>query len=565
MSNAWRNLIISSLICHLVGFGIVLLNSVFAFSSLDVIGEFYWAWVFGRTWEVYLGLLPVSQAWAVMIVFALIVPMGATSSGGTSFERFGSSIIVLLVFAMIFAIVYLVGFPNAVRRVDEIEFTSMMAQSRRDAADLAIQEQDYTRAVAELEQYAALAGSNGALEEELRELREQVRADSARAEAERADAENAAVITASASELLDRAVASQNARDFSTAHYLATLARALEPENDEAARLAAEALSRLQTVGPSSEEEEEAALFARKQSAKAALTRLDYVSAYYEFASIIEDYPFDVDAQRYFVTAQESVASQTVFYDEVSAAMALPGLSDLAFVNRATAEVVELISIGKIVQTQDGIYVEDVEVFAITPEGRVLTQIVAEFGQLLDGRLILNVISRGSDRNDRRPQYLAGQVDAITEGIIQLTPNANELFLLASVSQDPASASTTALSQTTSTLERFGLLSEPVELEFLQRVATPFMFVVFSIFALGFSWRYRSRYLSLPPIATLVLIPIAPLAIAPAYLGFVHAQRLLLATLLLPLGFGSTLIVLIVLEALLLLLTLTYVALGSRD
>lgn len=565
MSNAWRNLILSSLICHLVAFGIVLLNSVFAFSTLEVISQFYWEWVLARTWRFYLTLLPVSQAWAVMIVFGLIVPMGATSTGGTSFERFGSSIIVLLVFAMIFAVVYLIGFPASVRAGDEIEFTSSMAQTRRDAAEREASQQNYSRAVAELEQYVALVGSSDELEEELRDLRELARVDAARVADVTADSDSVASRTATASELIDRAVAAQNEGDYSTAHYMATLARALEPENDEAARLAAESLSRLQEIRSTGEQDEDAVLFARKQSAKAALTRLDYVTAYYEFAAIVEDHPFDVDAQRYLVTAQESVASQTVFYDEVSSAMTLPGSSDLAFVNRSSAEEIELISIGKIVRTPDGIYVEDVEVIEITPEGRVRAHLVAEYGQLLDGRLILNVISRGASRNDRRPLYIAGQADAITEGIIPVTPDANELFLIASVSQDPASASTTALSRTVTTLDRFGLLSEPVELEFLQRVATPFMFVVFSLFALGFTWRYRSRYLSLPPVPTLIVVPLAPLIIAPAYLGFVHGHRLLLASLLLPLGFATTLAILVVVQALLLLLTLTYVALGSSD
>jgi hypothetical protein len=557
--------VISSLICHLVGFGIVLLMSVFAWTSLTVIPELRWAWIMARTWQQFLTMLPVTQAWAVLLVFGWIVPMSSTTTLGTSFERFGGSIVVILVFAIVFAVVYLVGFSAAVGRVNTLEFTSSTAQGRLEAARRARSEQNYGRAIAEFEQYVALVGSTEQIEADLRELRERVRADEARAQVQSQAGEFESATAASPGELLDRAAAAMNASDFSTAHYMATLARALDPTNDEAARIAAEALARLESIGPTGDQAEDADLFNRKQSAKAALTRLDFVSAYYEFASIAADYPLDVDAQRYLEAARDSVAGQTVFYEDVTNALALPGSTDLAFVSRSTPELIEFVSIGKLVRTADGVYAGMIEVFRISPDGRVLMHFVSEYGQLLDGRLIMNVISRGTERNERRPQYFVGQTDALVEGIFPIEPDANELFLLASVSRDPASASTTALSQTVSALDNYGLLSEPVELEFLQRIATPFAFVIFSLFVMGFAWRYRSRYLSMPPIPTLLLVPLAPLVILPVYLAFLYGQRLILGALLLSSGFMATLIALVIVEGLLLLFTLMYVALGSRE
>lgn len=564
MSNAWRQLVASSIICYVIGFGIVLLSSVFAYSSLTVLPEFQWAWIMARSWEEYLELLPVAQAWAVVLVFGLIVPMGATSTSGTSFERFGSSIVVVLVFAVIFAVVYLVGFPAAVSRVETLEFTTDLARQLRDKADDAISQQDYSRAIADLEQYAALVGSSESVDEELRDLRETVR-DERQAPDEAPTVSDELGRASSARELIDRAVAARTEGDYSTAHYMAVLALALAPQNDEATRIAAEALARLEALTQTEEETAEGTLFRRKQDAKAALTRQDYVSAYYQFAQLVEDSPQDLDARRYLVLAQESVSELTVFYDEVTDALALPGAPDLAFVNQETTDYAEVISIGKLVQTPDGVYAQDVELIQVEPDGGRRIHLVSDYGQILDDTLILNVISRGAERNDRRPRYISGQTDAITEGIVSLVPDTDELFLLAAVSRDPASASITALSRTITALESYGLLPEPIRLEFLQRLVTPFAFVIISLFSLGFAWRFRSRYLSLPPVPTLVLVPTAPLLILPAYLALLFAQRLMLGTLLLAVGFGPTLALLIAIQGVLLLLTLMYVALGSRE
>jgi hypothetical protein len=97
------------------------------------------------------------------------------------------------------------------------------------------------------------------------------------------------------------------------------------------------------------------------------------------------------------------------------------------------------------------------------------------------------------------------------------------------------------------------------------RLVTPFSFLLVSLLMIGFGWRFRSRYLHLPPIPTLILIPAAPLFILPVYYALQYSQRILLSTILLSIGVVATLVLMIVLQAILLLLALSYVALGSRE
>ena len=564
MAETWKKLLASSIICHAFAFGVFLLVSIFSFTTQTVIAEFQWDWIMARTWSEFLRLLPVSQGWATLLVFGWVLPMGSGTRGGSSFDRFGRSIALLLVLTLGFAVAHLTAYPAAASRVHSLEFTSTLATQLRTRAREAEADQNYTRALSELNQYMLLVGESEEVEQLLIELRDQARADEVRLDITREEGRFQVPEGASAAELVDRAVAAMGREDYSTAHYMATLAQSLEPQNEEAALLAAQALERLEGLAPDDEESEEARLFERKQMAKAALTRQDYVEAYYRFVSLADDYPRDVDVRRYLEAAREQVASLAVFRDEVEAALALPGMPDVAFVNRAGADSVELMVIGKLVRTGRGVYAQQLELVEIAPDGRLLRHITSDYGKLEEGHFLLTVLDRDASAGRVRPTVHAGSPGAVTDGILEVGPTPEELWLIASVSRDPDTAGISALSRTIASQEGYGLLAEPVELQFLMRLVTPFTFLILSLFLMGFAWRYRSRYLHLPPIPTLVIVPLAPLFILPAYLVLQFAQRVVTSVVLLGVGFSVSIVLLVVLQAGLLVLSLSYVALSSR-
>lgn len=565
MADGWRKLLASSVICHAVGFGILLLVSVFSFTTKTVLPEFQWSWIMARTWSEFLRLAPVGQGWATVLVFGWIIPMGSATAGGTSFDRFGRSIGLLLVLTLGFAAAFLVGYPSAASRVETLEFTTTLATSLRSSADEARENQNYTKALSDLNQYLVLVGRSEEVEEILIDVREEARADAVRVEAEQEARTRQVPESATVDELLDRAIAAMGDEEYSTAHYMATLARALEPDSDEAARITAESLARLDTLAPSDRESAEYELFRAKQEAKAALTRQDYVDAYYRLIVLAREHPRDVDVRRYLAAAEEQVESIAVFRDEVEAALEMPGAPDVVFVNRAGVETTELVAIGKLVRTTGGIYGQRIELFRVEADGTIALHVTSEYGKLIGENFVVNVVDRDIPALSLRPVVHVGSPDTTTENLITIVPTAEELWLLAAVSRNPATANISALSRTIRTLDSFGLLPQPVEVEFLMRLVTPFSFLILSLILMGFAWRYRSRYLHLPPVPTLVVVPVVPLFILPVYLTLQFAQRILVSTILLSVSVTVTAILIVVLQALLLLLALGYVALGTRE
>lgn len=565
MADSWKKLLPVSVLCHAVAFGFLLLVSVFSFSTRTVLAELQWHWIIARTWADFYRLAPAVQGWAVLLVFAWIIPMSSASAAGSSFDRFGRSIMVLLVITLVFSVGYLVGYPSAVARVESLELTTTIASRLRDSAEAARMERDYRRAEELLNQYLALVVSSEEVEAMLIEVREQARLQPVAETLEEVPRELRVPARATAAELVDRAVAAMSRSDYSTAHYMASLAQALEPNNDDAARIGAQSLELLASLAPDERESEAGRLFWRKQRAREAFTRQDYVDAYYQFAALAEEYPRDPDVVRYLRAAEEQVAELTVFRDEMEDALRLPGTPGLVFVNRFDEQSVELVAIDKIVVVGTGLYAQQIEWIEVDREGRVLKHASSPYGKQAAGHFILNVIDRGANPRVTRPIVLTGEPGAVTDGLLAVRPAADELVLLADVSRRPDAANIAALSRTISAAEEYGMVSEPIELEFLIRVVVPFSFLVLSLALMGFGWRYRSRYLHLPPLPTLLLVPLIPFLLVPISLGLVYAQRIVLAAFLLAVGFGGALLLMIFLQAVLLFASLSYLALGARE
>ena len=563
MAESWRKLLWLSVLCHAVGFGFLLLVSVFSFSTRTVLSEFQWAWITTRTWADFLPLVPVFQGWAVLLTFAWIVPLSTTRDSGASFERFAGSIIVLLVLTLVYAVAYLAVLPSMVARLEAMERTTTVAGRLRASADAARRERDYPRAVADLNAYLALVGRSDEVEQLLITMREQAGIRELPPAEETEQAPWGMPERATAAELLDRADAALGRSDYSTAHYMATLAQTLEPRNDEAARLATQALAGIESLAPDDRESEAARLYWAKHEAKGALTRQEYVEAYVLFATLAERHPRDTDVRRYLQTARDQVGSMAVFRDEAEAALGAPGATDLVFVDRVGPDSVHLVAIGRLVPGPAGLYAQAIESIEVDASGRVVRHVSGEYGRYADGYFLLNVVSRESGIQVR-PTVLTGDEDAVTSGVLAVQPSADELWLLASVSRNPEAADIASLSRSAATAASHGLIAEPVRMELLMRLSAPFTFLSLSLLLVGFGWRYRSRYLHLPPVVTLLVIPALPFLLAPIHLGFQYAQRIAVAASLLALGLAGALVLTVALQALLLFLSLTYLALGSR-
>jgi hypothetical protein len=562
MTDAWRKLFASSVICYAAAFALVLLWSVQAFSLELAVAEFQWSWIMARTWEQFLAFAPIAQAWAVLITFGLVIPIQSNGPAGTSFERFGSSIATVLVLAIAFTLAYGFAHPTVVSRRENMETASAIARELWESAQEARSLQDYEKALSEMEQYVGLVGESEEAQEFLIDVREEVRTDAARL-GDAAPVPREEPGAATVDELVMRARAAREDEDFSTAHYMATLALQLDAGNDEAARIAAESLDRLADLRPDESESEASELFTRKLAAKALLSKP--VDAYYEFSRLADEYPRDPDVARYLAIAAEGVSRQGVFRDEAQEVLSLPGAGPFVFLNRSSDESRELISIGKLVRVNSGLYAHQVEVIEFSPAGQVLLHRGSDYGKIVGETLVMTVLDSSGERRPADLGEYQGLAHSDTAGLVTLGPTPEELWLLAVASADPAGASVVDLFRTNRDLVQFGLIPDPARAELLRRLSLPFTFLIMSFFTMGFAWRYRSRYLTRPPIPTLILVPLAPLVLMPLYLLLRYAHRILFSALLLWTGFGLAVAVLIAVEAALLLVSLMYLALSSRE
>lgn len=566
MSDSWRKLIISTIVCFALSFGLVLLSSIFGFTLEQTLADFQWDWIMAQTWSEFLEIVPIAQAWAVLITFSLVIPMRTGGRAGTSFERFGSSIITLLIFTLIFTAAYGATRPQAVRTREDLDFSTAVARSLMDAGVRAMDEQDYEHALQDFTQYVVIVGNDEAVRDRMREARREAGLDAANTRPEgggvrRGDRGE----PGDWRELTERARLAMENEDYSTAYYLATLALTLEPESDEAARIAAESLNRLGAVVPDEEETEAAALFRAKQAAREATNRGDVIDAYYQWVALNRDHPGDADISRHLAQATEKVQSLSAFLDDVVRALSMPGTGSFAFVNSSDETTREIVSVGKLVRVPTGVYARNVEVMRFNLDGELLYHLSSDYAKLVDGSFVFTVVDPDSPAGILRPTVHHGTPALETESILPIAVTAEDLWLIGVASATPAAASVTDLVRTTRSLSRFGLVTEPVESEVLFRLALPFISLMFSILVMGFSWRYRSRYLARPPLSTWIVVLLAPLVLIPVYLGFQYAHRILFSALLLWTSLGTAIGGLVVVEGILLTISLMYLALSTRE
>jgi len=564
MGDAWRKLIASTLICLVVAFGLVFLASTFDYTAKAAIIEFRMKWTVAKAWADFLTFVPVAVAWAVLITFSLAVPLRSSRLIGTSFEKFGSSIVVLVILTAMFSIAFGIAHPRAVSARQAIEYDSVTAQFLRDSETKASAEGNYEKALADLTRYAQIVGESDETAETLSQYRLRVTQDRARIEADQAMAREA-VEPANAREFADRASAALEDEDYSSAHYLATIARSLDPDDEEAARIAAEALQRLEAAAPDDDERADAALFQSILAAKKAMDNGEVVTAYRLFRDLDEQHPGNADITRYFAEVSRAVRELAVFNDELEPVATTIGTASFSFVNRVTEEYTEIVSIGKLVRLNTGTYAQDVEMIRFDSSGRERFHETSDYGKLHGQAMILTISDRTDPGATRTPTILNGRLPLEEEGLLSLTPTPDELWLVGVASSDPASATIPDLVRIARTADQFGLLPEPIRAELLHRLTLPFLFLILNIVAMAFSWRYRSRYLASPPVVTYLLIPTAPLVLVPAYLLLDYGHRLLFSSLLLWSGFTVSMITLFAVEAVLLGASLTYLALSARE
>jgi hypothetical protein len=120
-----------------------------------------------------------------------------------------------------------------------------------------------------------------------------------------------------------------------------------------------------------------------------------------------------------------------------------------------------------------------------------------------------------------------------------------------------------ALWQVRSQISSYGYLEAFISGEILRRLLLPFSFLVLCLLSVAIGWRFQARFFAQPHWILFVFMPLFPIAAILLTALYLHAQRILLAFVLLRFGFSISLIVFLVLQALLLMISMIALA-GQR-
>jgi hypothetical protein len=318
---------------------------------------------------------------------------------------------------------------------------------------------------------------------------------------------------------------------------------------------------------------EEKRLHERKREGYEYFINDEFFKAYQVFRELQDMYPQDADVISYLNKSEEQLSRETYFLDEAEQIDTLPGATELLFVNYRDEEEREIVFIGKLAGIESGIFCKDIEVLRFNAQG-LLYHYYAQYGKLRDGTLNLHGVDRlTSDRNaaprEAVPRYLSGATRLRRERLpymLSIEPALEQLPTLKGGRTASASAETLgffALWQARRQIGSYGYLDSYISAEILRRLLLPFSFLVLCLLSVAVGWRFQARFSARPHWVILVFMPLFPIVAIFLTALYLHAQRILLAFVLLRLGFSISLIVFLVLQGLLLLITMIILA-GQR-
>jgi len=383
------------------------------------------------------------------------------------------------------------------------------------------------------------------------------------------------------SELLAEARRYFDREEWFSAHYYAQLAASVSAKDQaaikqEAERLLARAWEKIRDPGISKDEKEELALFEAVRSGYEMLQREEFLAAYYHFLELRKKNPQDLQVVKLFDRSREEVAQVAYSLPEAERTEPLPGIRELLFVNSREGEEREIVSIGKMVQSEAGTFFKEVEVLRFSPRG-VDVHFLSPYGKLhrlSDGKakILLRGIGPEGVKRESIPIYLLGisrKTRPEERYILDLAPRPEELAALrapgASSSGWLGSVGLDALWSMREKLEPYGHLQSALSLELLMRLLLPFAFLNLSLLAVVLGWAYRFGSPQRPPALAWVAIPVFPVAGALLTGLYLRVHRVLASFALLAWGITPALIALAVLQGAILAVMLVLLAGQASD
>lgn len=526
MRSVTRTVVITLLITYLVTYLGLLFISMFQFPTSTVLSRYFWPWVASNAVIQFFDALIPIQCAGLLLAYSLFVKelnLGGGPSRPRNFSRIvQSTVLLLLVLTLGYAFAEEVLLPREAVAHQQMTYDTSLASSLLSRAQAAFKGGHFSESLALTGEYLSINPGDAealSLQKDATDNVPNEQSETGRSSGASATASDVAAASATSTPrsqdlshmtvpaLLQQATGYYQSGDYFSAYYYASLALKLDPARAEARRLMSQATGQIQSTDLSTMAKEKADLYKKKQAGFSALENDGPIQAYYIFSELMNVVPNDPDVQRYFPQALSQVQQVAFFRQEAENAIALPSMGTLNFVNRRTDSFRDLVHFGKLVESPDGIFAFDVEVIRTTPNGDVTLHFSVPYAKFSGQYLLMHAIGRSDPGISVFPTVYVGALPKTTGPIYQIFVPVNRLPALAVSGTQRDALGFFQLWSSVAELESFGHAVLPVYQEILMRLLLPFSFMSLSLFSISLGWRFRSRYLTRPPIPALLLTP----------------------------------------------------------
>ncbi len=561
MDSLPRRVLLLILLFHVLAYGALFAYDAASFSPKEIDPAFRWEWTAEKALVQLIGAIIPIQCTGVLVGYSLPARRARrrdSISRGTELAPFyrviTSSLRTFLVLALLFTALSEGARPRVNARLDELAAQSSLARELTLDYRTANSAGRLSDAKRYLDLYREIVPSDQKARDESNELTVEIARSAPSRTSPAPSGPERSFESQSASELLSRARGLLAQGDAASADWYAELSQAIEP-SAAARSLAAEAMARLSSLAPSAEERDRRLYYERKSLGRSLLEDGDAIEAYYLFLGLKAAHPGDNDVAVYLRKSTSQLLRYAFFRDEIDRLLPFPGVRDVVFAGRGPEGSRDIDYFGKIVRSRQGVYFADIETIRISAQGQVLYHLEAPFGKL-QGRFIdMRCIARDEDVT-YGPTLIEGALPPDDAYRIPLDGDIGTIERLGVRQADFSEEGLVALWRLAGTVENYGYLKQPLQVEILGRLLGPFAFLILSIFSIGVGWSLRGR----PRVLAYLFVPAFPFVLSLAVELYEFATRQFFGFLLTSIDFQSTLVVFAAAQFALLFIALFYVA-----
>ena len=240
-----------------------------------------------------------------------------------------------------------------------------------------------------------------------------------------------------------------------------------------------------------------ASYFFRKGKSLGDFQFQNYLEAYYGFQELHRENPRDQEVAQHWELSREKVSGLVLFKQEMEVLFAVPGSDNLVFVNREVPS--EIVRIGKLLNTSQGVFVKDFEFLRFDSRGEVLLHWTAPYGRWGDQGIDFRVW----DKEEPKPQFPVVLMETpgdefnleATVDPPRFLPRVGvrDLEVVNADQPRPQTLGTWDLLVHGQAIEALGYNSRLFQTEFVVRLAAPFGFFVAFLFVFALAWSNRAH------------------------------------------------------------------------